>query len=169
MEITKEIILASLLMINMHCMAQQEIGKSITENDMNVNWHFENDRVYFEMSAPTNGWVAIGFNTHTVIKDSYLLMGNLIDNQPNVVEHYTVSPGNYKPISDLGESSRVKDVSGRQNDHKTTLKFSLPTKALSKYQRDLFKGSYYVMIMAYSREDDFQHHSMMRTSVKINL
>jgi len=79
---------------------------------MKVSWSFVNDRIYFEMSLPTDGWVTIGFNTHTGTKGAYLLMGNVVNGKPNLVEHYTLNPGNYKPIKSLGETTQVRDVEG---------------------------------------------------------
>lgn len=165
----KSILIILILVFSMSCKGQENSGKSISKNRMIVSWHYENDRIFFEMSAPTDGWVTIGFNTTSGTKGAYLLMGNIVKNQPNVVEHYTLSAGNYKTIKSLGESPQVKDISGSENSNGTTLKFSLPIMAKSKYQKDLSVGNEYTMIIAYSQEDDFQHHSIMRSSVDINL
>ena len=54
------------------------------------------------MKAPTDGWIAVGFNTHSGIKGAYLLMGNIINKKVNLIEHYTISPGKYSAISKLG-------------------------------------------------------------------
>lgn len=40
--------------------AQNEDMKEVSIRNMNVKWHYENNRIYFEMSAPTDGWVTIG-------------------------------------------------------------------------------------------------------------
>lgn len=138
-------------------------------NEMKVDWHFIDDRIYFEMIAPTDGWVTIGFNNKAGTTGAYLLMGNIIEGQVNLVEHYTKSPGNYLPISELGAKPQVENVNGVEGYNQTTIKFSLPIKSMNKYQKDLSKGTEYIMIIAYSQEDDFQHHSIMRTSVNIRL
>lgn len=96
-------------------------------------------------------------------------MGNVKNGNPDLVEHYTSSPGKYNPITDLGAMASVKNISGTENSSGTTILFSLPIKAVSKYQKNLDEGLMYNMIFAYSREDDFEHHSMMRTSKKIEL
>lgn len=165
----KSILITLILAFSMGCLAQENSDKSISKNKMKVNWHYKNDRIHFEMSAPTDGWVTIGFNTTSGTKGAYLLMGNIINGKPNVEEHYTLSPGNYKTISSLEEIPQVKDAMGDENFNTTTLKFSLPTKAGNKYQKDLSEGNEYTMIIAYSQEDDFQHHSIMRTSVNVKL
>jgi hypothetical protein len=151
------------------CDAQKESMKHLTKNGMNVQWHYRNERVFFEMSAPTEGWVTIGFNITLGTEGAYLLMGNVVNGKPAVIEHYTISAGNYKPITSLGAPANVQDVKGSETNTSTTLNFSLPIKATSNYQRDLTEGSQYTMIIAYSQEDDFQHHSIMRTSISIKL
>jgi hypothetical protein len=151
------------------CTAQNENKKLIEENGMSIRWHYAKERIFFEMSAPTDGWVTIGFNTTSSTEGAYLLMGSVVNGETKLVEHYTISAGNYKPLTILGEKAQVQDVTGHEKGKSTTVKFSLPVKAASKYQRNLVSGSEYVMIIAYSQEDDFQHHSMMRTSIQVKL
>jgi hypothetical protein len=151
------------------CRAQQKNMQTIAQGGMTVTWHHQNERIYFEMTAPTEGWVAIGFNFSDDITDTYLLMGNVVTNTPTVAEYYTVSTGNYKPITAFAVPPQVQHVTGLEGKNNTQLNFSVPVKAISKYQKDLLPGMEYVLHIAYSREDDFQHHSMMRTAVKIKL
>lgn len=143
--------------------------KEITKNEMTVSWKYVDERIHFEMMAPTTGWVTIGFNATTGMSKAYLLMGRVVEGKAEVVEHYTISPGNYKPITALGAQSVVKNVKGIEKDKRTTLQFSIPIEAENKYARHLIKGSEYLMTLAFSREDDFMHHSMMRTSINVKL
>jgi hypothetical protein len=166
----KRIILIACSMLTFFaCRAQQKNMQTISQNRMTVTWYHQNERIYFGISAPTEGWVAIGFNFSDDIKGTYLLMGNVINDKPNVVEHYTISAGNYKPLTAFAVPSQVQHIEGIENKNNTLLNFSVPVKANSKYQKDLSPGLKYIMHIAYSREDDFQHHSMMRTTVNISL
>lgn len=165
----KNVLMIVILMINIGCNAQNEEDKTVSKNKMNVSWHYKNDRIYFEMDAPTDGWVTIGFNIQSGTTGAYLLMGNIINGKVNVVEYFTKSPGNYSPITKLGTKSQVENIEGLEINSNTAIKFSLPVRAFSKYQKDLSEGKEYTMIIAYSREDDFQHHSMMRISEIVKL
>ena len=151
------------------CQAQEQKKRIVSKNGMEVRWHFEGDRIFFELSAPTTGWATIGFNTSKNMKGAYQIMGHVVNGNPNVVEHCTIAAGNYKPIEKLGAESQLKDVKGNQNEKIIFLWFSLPVRPISKYQRNLNKGMSYTLILAYSQEDDFQHHSIMRTSIPITL
>ena len=143
--------------------------RSVTKNGVEVTWYFEGESVCFEMSAPTQGWVTIGFHPSQQIQGAYLLMGHVVNGKAEVVEHYTLKPGMYRPIHELGGQPQVYGVTGKQTEQRTELSFSLPLKAGSKYQRPLNPDWEYFMTLAYSAEDDFQHHSRMRTSVFIKL
>lgn len=147
-----------------------QYNQVITRNKMTISWSYINDRIFIEMSAPTEGWIAIGFNTQTTITNIYLIMGVIDSNNKVVVqEHYVISPGNYKSFEALGAKISVKNIEGEQLQRVTRLRFSLPIEAIGSYKRSLEQGAGYILTMAYSLEKDFQHHSIMRTSAKIKL
>lgn len=143
--------------------------KSINTNQMSASWHFEDKRIFFEMSAPTSGWLTIGFNTNDNLKGAYLLMGHIVDGQTTVVEYFVNKPGDYNPIDSYAAVPQVLHVEGSEKGKETIIKFSLPIKSKSDFQKNLNEGQSYTMILAYSQEKDFQHHSSMRTSVEVIL
>jgi len=96
-------------------------------------------------------------------------MGRIKGGRPEVVEHYVEKPGLYKPISEYGVLNRVISVWGEESKKGTILRFSLPTFKTSKYHKELRSKSKWCLLIAYSRDDDFQHHSAMRSSVNIIL
>lgn len=136
---------------------------------MTVSWSYHQDYIQIEMIAPTDGWVGIGFNTQSEITGTYLILGKMVQGKAEIVEHYTLSPGDYKSLTQLGVAAAVSDAEGSEVGQTTMLKFSLPLTPASKYQKELQSGSHYYLTMAYSREDDFQHHSIMRTTTIVDL
>ncbi len=147
----------------------QENMKEIRKNNMIVRWEIVKKHIHFEMEAPTDGWVTIGFNETTTLAGTYLLMGRIRNGKAEVVEHYTEKLGSYKPISDYGISSQTNDIAGNEKGNRSKLHFSIPIKKTSKYHQQLSPGTKWSLLLAYSLEDDFQHHSIMRTSVEIKL
>jgi hypothetical protein len=162
------IISVTVILFLSQCYGQSKM-KTITKNGMTVNWEFKDNRIYFEMTAPTDGWVAIGFNNIENITGNYLIMGKLEKDKVTVEEHYTISLGNYQSFNKLKINASVENVEGVETAKKTTIKFSLPIISNNKYAKDLNERSEYILLIAYSQEDDFQHHSIMRTSSKIIL
>lgn len=144
-------------------------GNSVSKNGMEVSWKHESDRIRFEMSAPVTGWVTIGFNTTKGMAGCYLLMGRVKNEKVEVVEHYTQSPGEYYPISNKDVRSQLIILEGEEISNRTSISFSIPHRAQSKYQKNLFPNSEFVLVLAYSQEDDFQQHSIMRTSIPVKL
>jgi hypothetical protein len=143
--------------------------RSVSKSGMTVNWNCQKNRMFFEMSAKTTGWLTLGFNDTPGIKGAYLLMGRVVDGKAEVVEHYTLQAGDYRPIASLGGTTQVEDVDGVEKNGESTIYFSLPLAVAGKYQKQLVQGKRYHWILAYSREDDFQHHSIMRTAVEVQL
>ncbi|WP_420321850.1 DOMON domain-containing protein [Flagellimonas sp.] len=169
-EITLKTIAALVALAPITCWSTKHYPKKeISKLGMNIKWHHGNQRIHFTLNAPTRGWLAIGFNESKELSGTYLLMGNVIGEETNVVEHYTQNPGNYSPISELGGFSQVKDIQGMENEFGSTISFSLPIKPTGKLKKQLKPGSNYSLLIAYSQEDDFQHHSIKRTAVPIVL
>ena len=164
----RKIIIGLTILLALKLNAQNNM-KQIKKDGMTVKWEIVDDQLHVEMSAPTEGWVTVGFNENSNITGAYLLMGRVRNGKAEVVEHFTSSPGNYQPISNYKVPNQVKDIKGSENGKNTELTFKIPIAAASKYHKHLTKGSTWSMIMAYSLEDDFQHHSIRRTSVSIKL
>ncbi|MFY0607315.1 MAG: hypothetical protein JXR10_11395 [Cyclobacteriaceae bacterium] len=147
----------------------QAKNQTITKNEMTVSWTFESDFISFEISAPTTGWVAIGFNETNDLTVTYLVMGSITADQVKIQEHYVFGPGNYRSYKTLNEPESVTGISGNHSGENTTLRFSLPTTSFYQYTKQLKPGKEYTMLMAFSQEKAFQHHSIMRTSINVKL
>ena len=141
----------------------------ISKNGMTVSWKFDQGHIFLTIVAPTTGWVAIGFNTTQSLTGTYLVMARVSQGEVEVVEHYTSAPGNYSSIKELGGKILVCNASGTQYIGQTKVSFSLPEGIRTTYQKKMSQGLEYHLLLAYSGEDDFQHHSAMRTSTKIKL
>ena len=146
-----------------------ETEQSVSKNGMTVSWTYSHDSIHFKMTAPTTGWVTIGFNNSTSVKGNYLMMGRVVDGKAELIEHYTISAGNYRPITELGAKKTVGHVAGIETDQYTEVSFSLPLKIQNRFQKALHPNTSITLLLAYSRADDFQHHSMMRTHIQIVL
>lgn len=150
------------------CMHAQEV-KEVRKNGMQVNWYYEGLYIHFIMEAPSAGWLAIGIHENETLHKATLYMGCVKENLADISEHFTFSPGNYKSYKELGFESQLKIISGKETATHTMLHFTVPIKAFNKYHKNLNQNKTYYMTLAYSRSDDYKHHSMMRNSIKIKL
>lgn len=145
------------------------LNREVSKNDMKVEWRYRGDRLLISMSAPTQGWVTVGFNEREGLQGAYLLMGRVTKKGAEVVEHSTLYPGNYQSFESLGLASTVADVYGAQSKTSSMLRFSIPITREGKCGKNLSPGKTIHMVLAYSQSDDFQHHSLRRCSEKIIL
>ncbi|MEO9475169.1 MAG: DOMON domain-containing protein [Cyclobacteriaceae bacterium] len=143
--------------------------KTVERNRMKVQWQHDQRFLELTMSAPTKGWVAIGFNELDELKDAYLIMGAVRNGKVNVEEHYVFASGDYRSFEEIKFSSHLSGISGDEGQSGTNISFKLPADMMTKYTKLLSEGATFYLIMAFSQEDDFRHHSVMRTSIKIKL
>lgn len=143
--------------------------QQIAKNGMTVSIEHRTDSIWFELEAPTKGWIAIGFNDTAQLKGTYLIMGAIHNGTVTIEEHHTFSPGDYRSFSDLGIDSSVTHKIGIEKNGRSKISFQLPVKSAHNFGKDLIEKKDYTLLMAFSREDDFRHHSSMRTSVNIKL
>ncbi len=143
--------------------------REVNKNGMKVGWEIIDDQLYLEMSAPTKGWVAVGFNTTSELTGTSLLMGHVQGVKSEVVDFFVRAPGDYEPVTVLGGVSVVTQSEGKEEGGATHLSFRIPLLPNSEFHQQLVAGGTYHLLMAYSLEDDFKHHSVMRTSMTIKL
>lgn len=143
--------------------------KQISVGNMNIKWNLKNDRVFFEVFAPTKGWVALGFNTENEIIGSNLVMGAYFRDKTIVEDQYVSSIGVHQKVEELRIQSTIDHTLCFENDVGTILKFSLPCQSSDQYHKSFIKGSHLWLICAYSVEDDFAHHSISREHIKISI
>jgi hypothetical protein len=141
--------------------SQQE--KHVEAEGIRASYCFRNNTMHFELSAPTTGWVALGLNSTDQLQGSSLIMCRVQDGQVEIVDHFVRAPGDYLPVTDLGQSSLVQEISGTEIEGKSSFAFTLPLKPESPYHHTIVIGSEFTMHLAYSVSDDFQHHSIKRT------
>ena len=136
---------------------------------MVFEWKVDKGWLRCEVSAPTKGWVAVGFNRSAELAGTNLIMGCVENGRVKIEDRYIVEPGQHKSKVELGSSDRISDRGGEWKQGVTRLSFSIPLEAQDKFSHTLKAGEWYHILLAYSRETDFQHHSAMRTGVEVVL
>lgn len=144
-------------------------SKSVEKNGMKVYWELRGEELFLEMSAPIQGWIAVGFNEQKDLAGTHLIMGHVADKQTQLSDRFILKPGIHKAMEDLGAHNKLRLLEGKEHTSLTRISFLMPLNSDDSFHKDLVPGSAYFLLLAYSREDDFGHHSIMRTSVKIIL
>lgn len=136
--------------------------KNFVVEDFELSYQYMEDRIYFKLSAPTSGWIMIGFNTSQSIKKSYLVFGAFKNSFSEVEDHWVRDFGDHVALFELAEGAHLLNCRSFQIGRKAFLEFSLPIKPTSKYSPAFEKGSRKFVWLAYSDSDDFDHHSTKR-------
>ena len=136
---------------------------------MTVSHRITGDRVEFTLTAPTQGWVGIGFNSRNSIVSSDLYLFHVVDGQTTGQDMYVKAAGDPRLDLDLGGTDDIQIVSGTEGQGKTRIVFSLPLSSTDKNDFKLAPEKELWLIMAYSTHDEFDHHSRMRRHVQYTL
>ncbi len=143
--------------------------QTIEKNGMKISWSIKADQVHFEVFAPTQGWVAIGFNEKDKLVGNNLIMGNVVNGVCTISDQFIKGFEDHQAVETLGGQNHLSLISGQEDKKGTNIRFAIQSKAKDVFHYDLIKGKEFTLLIAYAQEDNFDHHSTMRTSIKIIL
>ncbi len=127
------------------------------------------NRLHCTLEAPTNGWVGVGFNHKNSIVESDLLLFNIVQGKPSGTDLYVKSFGN--PVRDIdnGGKNNIHLVGGTESDSSTKVVFSIPMDSKDANDFIHVPGKKAWLILAYSVDDDFGHHSRVRKHIPFGI
>lgn len=147
---------------------QREV-KQLNVGGMVIQWKTKGDQIIFDVFAPTQGWVAVGFNDRNDIVHTNLIIGASNEGVSIVEDQFVSGVGVHKPVTLFGGTSAIGNVNCFEDRSGTTLQFSLPVHKIDRLHYDLSPGTRIWLICAFSLEDDFNHHSIMRKHLEVRL
>jgi hypothetical protein len=131
------------------------------------SWH-ANGRLVSTFTAPTLGWVAVGFNNQQRLKRTRFVIGAMIGNSFYTEEHAAVVPDHPK-VQELGLEAAAEDTVGSALNNTTTIQFSLPHRPADNDNPTLLPGTSTYLMLAWSQHTDFDHHSAWRRHFSVKL
>ena len=144
-------------------------GYSFEIGEMTVEYTIAEEQIEITLAAPTEGWIAIGFEPSSVMKDANIIIGAVENGTLTVEDHFGTSTFVHKPDTDIGGSRDVTGMSGSEADGSTTLSFSIPLDSGDSYDTVLHSGDSVKVILAYANKDAFRTKHSYRTSAEITL
>ena len=140
---------------------------------MDLRWKVEDEWLSVSVSAPTTGWVAVGFNPTGKMKDANIIIGYIKDGELSIRDDYGATPTRHQADGDIGGSNDVSDPSGSESNGKTEISFRLKLDSGDKKDRPLKPGNSYKVIIAHGMDgsDNFKsyHGKAKRATIKIKL
>ena len=148
----------------------QEGWKETGVEDMDVAWRFAGQSVEFRVSAPTEGWVAIGFEPSRAMADADIKIGYVGRNGEVVVEdHFGNGPFTHRADDRLGGSSDVVVLGGSESSGRTEIHFSMPVDSGDRYDKVYRSGDTYTVILAWGTSDNIGRKHQKRYSTELTL
>jgi len=129
------------------------LGEMSYEN-YEIRWLSDDDYVYIGIRAKTTGWVAVGLQPSSRMKDADMIFGFVKDGETTVSDQF--STGAYGPHSrdtDLGGTDDILEFIGKEEGDYTTIELKRALNTGDKYDNELSKGAIKI-IWAYGSTDE---------------
>ncbi|HMA99713.1 MAG TPA: DOMON domain-containing protein [Spirochaetota bacterium] len=143
--------------------------QKITNAGITLEWQIQSNYLKLKISAPTTGWVAVGFEPKKMMKDADFIIGYISDGKVVIKDHYGSRYISHEPDTELGGTDDILDPRGRQQDGTTTLSCKIPLRNQDEYDAVLKPGRETTVLLAYGDRDNFRSKHKVRTKIKITL
>lgn len=138
--------------------------------DMSFSWKVDGNDLKVKISGKTTGWVGIGFNPSSKMKDANYVLGYVKDGKAEITDEVGDSETSHKSDDDMGGSSNVTLVGGNEEGGVTTIEFSMPLNSGDKADTVIDPAGETVVLLAFGgKRDSFKSKHKYRTTIKVNL
>jgi len=143
--------------------------REVTESDITFQWKIDGEELIIILSAPTEGWVAVGFNPSKVMKDADFILAYVDGSRVHIEDHFGTGLFGHKIDTSIGGTDNVEVIEGKEEMGSTTVKFSIPLNSGDEYDKVLAEGDDVKVLLAFGDRDDLTRKHKRRTSVEIEL
>lgn len=139
------------------------------EGNYELYWSTDDQYAYFGIKAKTDGWVAIGFEPSSKMKNADMVFGFVEDGQVTVVDMYSTGDfGPHPEDTEKGGTNDILEFGGSEDDEYTVIEFKRNLVTGDEYDNDLTSGTVKV-IWAYGSNDSLSQRHSSRGSAEIEL
>ena len=160
----KTLLLAVLALISLSIgLAAESDYAEMTVSNVRLQWKVEGESLSVIVSAPTTGWVGVGFVPSQKMKDASIIIGYVKDGKAVFRDDFGAALTAHRPDESQGGKTNIADAEGSEQDGRTELKFTK--------DQELVPGKEVKVIMAYGPNgaDVFTQYHAFRTTVTIKL
>ncbi len=162
-------IFVAVFMIGVSAAFGADYDHEVKAKNISFAWKIDGDKLLGKMSAKTDGWVAVGFNPSTKMKDANIIIGYVDGKDAKIYDHFGEKATGHSEDTKQGGSEDVTLVSGVEEGGMTTIEFTIPIKSADKLDGVLSADSDTVLILAYGDRDSIKARHKYRTSMTVNL
>jgi hypothetical protein len=122
-----------------------------------LQWKVDGTLLHITVSAPTTGWIGVGFDPTNRMLGANFLIGWVDDDdlEAHVSDEYGHQTTAHQPDTAGGGNDDVTDVSGTQTAGKTELSFTIPLDSGDDvHDKPLAEGETHRFLVAYGATDN---------------
>lgn len=149
-------------------MANADNDKSVEREGVAFKWHHQDDKLYGELSAPTAGWFAVGFNSEQSLRGTYFIIAAVSSAPVQAEEHIAIEP-QHKHVTELGWYETLAHLGNSYTNGISRISFSVAARPDLQHGVALWPGAQTHMMLAWSHDSDFAHHSAWREHFDVTL
>jgi hypothetical protein len=123
------------------------------------------------MTAPTTGWVAVGFDPVSFMQDANLIIGFVEGGAPQVRDDFGTGLTSHEADTTLGGTDDVELIGGSETSGETQIEFRIPLDSGDAFDRVLANGTTYMVILAHGADgaDDFTSQHVWVQSAELEI
>jgi hypothetical protein len=174
----KALMAVSLILVGAFCYAggapetetTPEGYTKVEADDFELQWKVDGDLVHFRLSAPTTGWVSVGFDPSQRMKDANYIIGYVDASGAKARDDFGMTTTSHAPDEGTeGSGSHVTGVEGSEANGRTELRFTIPLDSGDSRDSVLVPGQKHTILLAYGPDgaDDFSTIHRKRTSFEV--
>ncbi len=148
----------------------QDYDHETKVKNMSFSWKVDGKDLKVKMSAKTTGWVGIGFNPSSQMKDADYVIGYVKGGKAQITDDFGNGERTHKADDKLGGSNNATLVGGDEKGGVTTIEFSIPLNSGDKTDSVIDPAGETTVLLAYGgKRDSFKSKHKFRTTIKVNL
>ncbi|UCH50930.1 MAG: hypothetical protein JSV54_07960 [Chloroflexota bacterium] len=147
----------------------KEYTKTKSFGDYEIYWTGDDQYIYIGMRAKTSGWLAVGIQPGTKMKDADMVMGLVSDGKVSIFDFFCVGDyGPHSPDIELGGTNDILEFGGQENEGYTIIEFKRSLNTSDKYDLPITKGTNKI-IWSYSLDEQSTKKHVSRGYGEIDL
>jgi hypothetical protein len=144
---------------------------SLEAKKMKLAWKVDGDALNIQLSAPTTGWVGIGFNPSKEMKDANFIIGYVKNGKVKIRDDFGVKERQHEKDTKVGGKNNVSNPAGSEENGITEISFSIPLDSGDPKDSPITVDADTTVLLGYSTgRDSFRtkHQSKSRAILKVN-
>lgn len=164
------LLLAVFAIFGLSPVAAGDYEHKITEKKIVFEWKLNGPNIDIKLSAPTTGWVGIGFNPSEKMKDANFIVGYVKKGKVMITDDYGKTKTTHSKDTKGGGKKDVSGMSGSEENGVTTIAFTIPLNSGDSLDSPLDINGDTTVLLAYGAgRDSFKSRHKVHAVLKVNL